>query len=274
MADTQMLSKYLPKKLYNAAADEDGTDLTAKDALPEDRLDTIEALLGTKAAQTGSTISENVANLVTLVGDYAPEDTDLATDLTAALGDIDALQAVAPEYAAKFATATAATATYTSDETNPAVGSTVVVNDQTYRFMDTMTQANDVQIGADADTTLANLVHAINNTGAAGTNWYAGTSAATDVTAAAVGSHATVVTADTKGTAANAYKKGVSTDPDSHIVLDATEPADKFSGGVNGQIGATGKIIFTATGVYCCTDGEKCVITDSDGWKSVALSGV
>ena len=46
MSDTQMLSKYLPKKLYNAAADKDGTDLTAKEALPEDRLDAIEALLG------------------------------------------------------------------------------------------------------------------------------------------------------------------------------------------------------------------------------------
>ena len=89
MADTQMLSKYLPKKLYNAAADEDGTDLTAKEALPEDRLDTIEALLGKKAAQTGSTISEDVNDLVTLVGDYsAPKDKDIATDLATLWDDV------------------------------------------------------------------------------------------------------------------------------------------------------------------------------------------
>ena len=269
MSDTQMLSKYLPKKLYNAAADEDGTDLTAKEALPDDRLDTIEALLGTKAAQTGSTISEDVDGLVTLVGDYTPEDTDLATDLTAALGDIDALQAVAPEYVATFATATAATATYTTDETNPEVASYVLVNNQAYRFMGTMERANDVQIGGDADATLGNLVAAINQSGTAGTEYYAGTSAATGVTAGAVGSHATVVTADTKGTAANAYAKGASTAPDSHIDVDETVPADKLSGGVDGQIGATGKIVFTATGVYCCTDGTKCVATDSSGWKTV-----
>lgn len=187
-------------------------------------------------------------------------------------GYIDALQAVAPEYIATFATATAATATYTTDTINPAVGSTVIVNDQTYRFMDTMTQANDVQIGVDADTSLGNLVAAINLGGTPGTEYYAGTVAATGVNAAAVGSHATVVTADTKGTAANAYTKWASTDPDSHIDVDVTDPAGKFSGGVDGQIGATGKIIFTATGVYCCTDGTKCVITDSSGWKSADFS--
>lgn len=186
--------------------------------------------------------------------------------------DIAALAAVAPEYVDTFATATAATATYTIGETNPDVGSFVVVNDQTYRFMDTMTQANDVQIGVDADTSLGNLVAAINLSGTPGTEYYAGTVAATDVTAGAVGSHATVVTADTKGTAAHAYKKGVSTNPDSHIVLDVTEPADKFSGGVDGQVGATGKIICTATGIYWCTDGDKCTIADSSGWKTVAIS--
>lgn len=187
-------------------------------------------------------------------------------------GYIDALQATAPEYVATFATATAATATYTTDTTNPAVGSTVIVNDQKYRFMDTMTKANDVQIGVDADTSLGNLVAAINLSGTPGTEYYADTVAAADVTAAAVGSHATVVTADTKGTAANAYTKWASTDPDSHIDVDVTDPADKFSGGVDGQVGATGKIIFTASAVYCCTDGTKCVATDSSGWKTAALS--
>jgi hypothetical protein len=229
----------------------------------------------------------DITALETYVGDYSSpaggEGSDIATDLKKVYADVEtdetgllaratALEAVAPEYVDTFAVATAATATYTTDETNPAVGSTVVVNDQIYRFMDTMTQANDVQIGVDADTTLANLVHAINGTGAAGTNWYAGTAAATDVTAGAVGSHATVVTADTKGTAANAYAKKASTDPDSHIDLDVTDPADKFSGGVDGQVGATGKIVFTASAVYCCTDGTKCVVTDSSGWKSAELS--
>lgn len=222
-----------------------------------------------ETAETG--LNARTDDLETAVGTYSGEN-DIATDLAAALGDIDELEAVAPQYVATFATATAATATYTTDTTNPAVGSTVTVNDQKYRFMDTMTRANDVQIGVDADTSLANLVAAINLGGTPGTEYYAGTVAATGVNAAAVGSHATVVTADTKGTAANAYAKGASTDPDSHIDVDITDPADKFSGGVDGQVSATGKIIFTASAVYCCTDGTKCVITDSSGWKSADFS--
>lgn len=202
----------------------------------------------------------------------AEQGKELKSTLNTEAGYIDALQAVAPEYTATFGTATAATATYTTDETNPAVGSTVVVNDQTYRFMDTTKQANDVKIGDDADTSLGNLVAAINLSGTPGIEYHAGTAAATGVSAATVDKHATVVTADTKGTAANAYRKWASTDPDSHIDVDVTDPADKFSGGVDGQVGATGKIVFTASAVYCCTDGTKCVITDSDGWKSAALS--
>jgi hypothetical protein len=277
MADTQMLSKYLPKKLYNAAADEDGTDLTAKEALPEDRLTALETMTGNYTAR-GKDIAADLAgalgdidDLETAVGTYSGA-ADIATDLAAALGDIDDLEAVAPQYVATFATATAATATYTTDGTNPDVGSNVTVNDQKYRFMDAMTQANDVQIGVDADTSLGNLVAAINLGGTPGTEYYAGTVAATGVTAAAVDSHATVVRADTKGTAANGYAKGASTDPDSHIDVDVTDPADKFSGGVDGQVGATGKIVFTASAVYCCTDGAKCIITDSSGWKSADFS--
>jgi hypothetical protein len=222
-----------------------------------------------EAAETG--LNARTDDLETAVGTYSGA-ADIATDLAAALGDIDDLEAVAPQYVATFATATAATATYTTDGTNPDVGSNVTVNDQKYRFMDAMTQANDVQIGVDADTSLGNLVAAINLGGTPGTEYYAGTVAATGVTAAAVDSHATVVRADTKGTAANGYAKGASTDPDSHIDVDVTDPADKFSGGVDGQVGATGKIVFTASAVYCCTDGAKCIITDSSGWKSADFS--
>lgn len=44
------------------------------------------------------------------------------------------------------------------------------------------------------------------------------------------------------------------------------------AGGVDGQVGATGKIVFTASRAYFCTDGEKCVIADSSGWKTVTIS--
>jgi hypothetical protein len=47
--------------------------------------------------------------------------------------------------------------------------------------------------------------------------------------------------------------------------------AAALAGGVDGQVGATGKIIFTDDVVYFCTDGAKCTIADSSGWKSAAL---
>lgn len=65
--------------------------------------------------------------------------------------------------------------TLTSDGTNVSDGDTVTVDLQVYRFKSTMTQAYDVQIGADAATTLLNLTRAISGTGTAGTEFYTGT---------------------------------------------------------------------------------------------------
>ena len=50
--------------------------------------------------------------------------------------------------------------------------------------------------------------------------------------------------------------------------------AAALAGGINGQVGATGKIIFTDGVVYFCTDGAKCTIADSSGWKKAALTWV
>jgi len=274
-----MLSKYLPKKLYNAAADEDGTDLTAKEALPEDRLTALETMIGDYTAK-GADLATDVAaalgdidDLEGLVGDYTAENTDIATDLAAALGDIDALQAVAPEYTATFATATAASAILTSDTADVTNGSEVTVNNVTYTFVTALTTVpatvpNQVLIGANSDESLTNLALAINGAGTEGTNYSADTDQPTDVTAA-VDTEANTVTvkAMTKGVGGNAYPKA---NDDAHLDWDGTGAV--FTGGVDGQVGATGKIVFTASAVYCCTDGTKCVITDSDGWKSAALS--
>jgi hypothetical protein len=266
MSDTQMLSKYLPKKLYNAAADEDGTALTAKEALPEDRLDTIEALLGKKAAQTGSTISEDVDDLVTLVGDYTPEDTDLATDLTAALGDIDALQAVAPEYTATFATAAAAQGTLTLTG-NVTADDEVTIGSVTYKFVAKLAAAYDVAIADTASDTIDNLIAAITAGEGVGTAYGTGTVAHPDVTAAVGQDDTMTVTAKIKGVAGNAIGTTDPTDARDVIAFGAAA----LAGGVDGQVGATGKIIFTDDVVYFCTDGAKCTIADSSGWKSAAL---
>jgi len=270
-----MLSKHLPKKLYNAAADEDGTDLTAKDALPEDRLTALETMIGDYTAK-GADLATDVAaalgdidDLEGLVGDYTAENTDIATDLAAALGDIDALQAVAPEYTVTFAASKAASAVLTSDTTAVTNGSKVTVNDVTYTFVTALSpEPNLVLIGANSDESLTNLKLAINGEATEGTNYSVDTDQPTDVTAAVDTEANTVtVTATTKGVGGNAYPKA---NDDAHLDWDGTGAV--FTGGVDGQVGATGKIVFTASAVYCCTDGTKCVITDSDGWKSAALS--
>jgi hypothetical protein len=125
----------------------------------------------------------------------------------------------------------AATATLTSDETEVVDGDTVTVNDITYRFKDTMEAANDVKRdGTTADTTLANLVAAINLSGTEGVEYYAGTSAATGVVAAAVSSHATVITADDIGFAGNSLAK-----VENSIHLDFDGEGAYFTGGVDAQ---------------------------------------
>lgn len=159
MADTQMLSKYLPKKLYNAAADEDGTDLTALSGLANERLDVLEDWVGDYAAPAKGSESDIATDLKkvyadvetdetgllarataleTMIGDYTPEDTDLATDLAKVYGDVEtaetgllaratALEAVAPTTGAPKTTQVSATA-ISSDGNNDEITWTAVAN--------------------------------------------------------------------------------------------------------------------------------------------------
>lgn len=100
--------------------------------------------------------------------------------------------------------AVAASSTLTWDNAvNFADGETVTIGTTVYRFKDTMAQAYDVKVGADGDTSLANLVKAINASGTAGVEYYTGTLIHPTVSAAAVASHATIVTAKTAGYAGN-----------------------------------------------------------------------
>ena len=88
-----------------------------------------------------------------------------------------------------------------SGSTNVSDGDLVVIGATTYRFKTVMAAINDIQIGGsgNSDTSMNNLIDAINGTGTAGTNWFAGTVASTQVTAAALAAHAFVVTASTPG---------------------------------------------------------------------------
>lgn len=89
-----------------------------------------------------------------------------------------------------------ATATVTNGNTNNVSdGNTLKVGSKTYRFKTTPVAINDVKIGADADTSFANLVAAINGTGTPGTEYFTGTTANADVTSSAVVTHVITLTA-------------------------------------------------------------------------------
>ncbi len=108
--------------------------------------------------------------------------------------------------AATCAATAFATGTLTgSGSTNVSDGDTVTIGATVYRFKTVMAQVNDIQIAGsgNSDTSLNNLIDAINGTGTAGTNWFAGTVANTQVTAGALAAHAFAVTAIVKGLAAN-----------------------------------------------------------------------
>jgi len=107
--------------------------------------------------------------------------------------------------------AVAATGILTSNNTEISDGDTVTIGTTVYQFKDTMAAAYDVKRdGTTADTTLANLVKAVNATGTAGVEYFAGTLIHPTVSAGAVTDHAITFTAKTAGAAGNAIAKAVS----------------------------------------------------------------
>lgn len=96
-----------------------------------------------------------------------------------------------------------ATGTLTSDTVNVADAATFVVGTQTYRFKNTPALAFDVQIGGTAAISTQNAVLAVNATGVAGTNYFAGTTANTSATAVLTSATIITLTAITSGTGGN-----------------------------------------------------------------------
>jgi hypothetical protein len=114
----------------------------------------------------------------------------------------------------------AAAVVLTSDNTNPVDGDTVTIGTRTFTFTtDDITgydrpRLNRIKIGANADTTLGNLIAAINGEAGSGTKYSAGTLPHALVSAGTVSSHTTTITALTKGVAGNSI---VSTETSSHL---------------------------------------------------------
>jgi hypothetical protein len=100
--------------------------------------------------------------------------------------------------------ATAAAVTLTIS-VNPTDGDTFTVGGHTYRFKSTLAQAYDVKLdGSSAATSLTHAIKAITATGTAGTDYYTGTLANTQVSAVQGAGATATITALTAGSAGNA----------------------------------------------------------------------
>lgn len=130
-----------------------------------------------------------------------------------------------------------ATAILTSTNTEVTDGDTVTIgtgaNERTYRFKDTPAQAYDVKRdGTTADTTLGNLVKAVNASGVGdGSDYYADTLAHPSVTAGEVADHAITFTAISYGVDGNAIAKSLSA-----AQLDWDGAGATFTGGVDAAV--------------------------------------
>ena len=99
-------------------------------------------------------------------------------------------------------TRAAGTATFTK---NVLANDTIIVGDQTYKWVATPGAANDLDLGSDLETSLDNLTLAVNGTGTPGaTTYYTGTLQPGDITASNSATVSTF-TADTPGTHGNNY---------------------------------------------------------------------
>jgi hypothetical protein len=98
-----------------------------------------------------------------------------------------------------------ATGVLTSDNNNVVAGDTVTIGSITYTFRASVTVLNDVQIGANADASLLNLINTINLTGSAGTTYMLAQSGHPEVySVISVTAHAFMITAKRPGTLGNA----------------------------------------------------------------------
>jgi hypothetical protein len=160
---------------------------------------------------------------------FRPDDVGLAADglglSEATYDDLGRATHGLPDVGPSFTT------TVSSDGTNPSNGDTITIGNITYRFEGTLALANDVKIGASSDATLDNLALAVNGSGVAGTNYFAGTQQPKNITAAArAGTGATGKVTFT-ASATNYTAAYPSTETSSHLSFGATVFQEAGAGG-------------------------------------------
>ena len=167
-----------------------------------------------KGAATGGAVYWRVGNAVSAD----------ATPVGALCG-----QAITGAYAGAHA---AGTLTFNA---NPADGDTVTINcgsSQVYRFKNTPASANDIKLEATLSATLAHFVLALDLSGTAGVDYFAGTAGIVNAGATLTGSVITL-TALVVGTAANAYTLAVS---NASATTGITKSAATLLGGVAASV--------------------------------------
>lgn len=172
---------------------------------------------------------------------------------------------VVPELEAAPVDAVAAAGTLTSDNTNVADGATVTIGGKTYTFKTELTpEEGEVLIGEDADGSLTNLVSAINHEGTPDTD-YSCAEVHPTVSAAAVASHATELTALTPGAAGNAI---ATTETSTHLSFGGAT----LSGGIDGTPGTKNHFAAFEGQPYFCA--EDATITTAGAWKKLTLEAL
>lgn len=190
--------------------------------------------IGANSASTGvfTTLSASTIVIPEKTPVNAVASSKLLTIGTAPVeGETVSIGGVTYKFRAAIGAGAAASKVITSTNTDVADGDTVTIGAIVYRFKDTMAAAYDVKRdGTTADTTLENLIKAINGTGTEGVEYFAGTSAHASVSAGALGTHEFTVTAKSVGFAGNAIALD-----ESSTQLSWAGAATFLSGGIDAQ---------------------------------------
>lgn len=142
---------------------------------------------------------------------------------------------------------------------NPADGDSLTLGETTYTFKETLAAANDIKLGASLNDTIATLVRVVNGSGAAGTDYFAGTTTPNASVSAMASGNVVDLIAKQGGIAGNSIALGSS---GSAITLSGAN----MSGGSAGAVLPTVARVFTAG-----TEDNEAVIGGTGAFRGILV---